>query len=101
MKDLQIIQARSYLNMMSIRTKDKKHEEHLKNALEQIEFLEIWRGKAIKMIKELQQSNIKMGLKVSESDSKLSLNKNEVSLLEMENTHLKEQINNLINNVKL
>ena len=101
MKDLQIIQARSYLNMMSIRTKDKKHEEHLKNALDQIDFLEIWRGKAIKMIKELQQSNVKMQSKVSESDSKLTLNKNEVSLLEQELVHLREQVDNLINNVKL
>ena len=101
MRELKIIQARSYLNMMAARTNREEHTEQLDNCYNQIVYLERWRRKAIKLINGTQINNRKLTDKVFLNASKRSKLENEVLILEQENEHLRTQIENLTKNITL
>lgn len=84
-RTLQIIQARSYLNMMSIRTNNELHAEHLTNAMYQIIFLEEWRGKVIKLFSEREAIAL-------ETQDELRALRLEVSELKTKNTKLEQAL---------
>ena len=96
MRELKIIQSKSYLNMMAARTNREEHQEQLDNAYNQIEYLEDWRRKAIKIIKEGQELNRNIEFKLSKERSKGITNSNRVDILEKENKSLQEEVKVLI-----
>jgi len=101
MRELKIIQSKSYLTMMAARTNRKEHQEQLDNCYDQIDFLEGWRKKAIVIINQQNERNIEMEDKVRISESKRLSYKTDVDILERENNALKEQVERLTNNIEL
>ena len=98
MRELNIMLARSYLNLISVRSKDEKHTEQIINALDQLIYLEEWRSKAIKMINEKEQKLIKQGSEVINYKSELSSLLNELDGLERQNTEQQSVIERLTEN---
>lgn len=98
MRDLNIMLAKSYLNLISVRSKDDKHTEQILNALDQIIFLEEWRSKAIKMINEKEKKLIKQGSEVINYKNELSSLLNKLEGLERQNTEQQSVIDKLLDN---
>ena len=98
MRELNIMLARSYLNLISVRSKDEKHTEQIINALDQLIYLEEWRSQAIKMINEKEQRLIKQGSEVINYKSELSSLLNELDGLERQNTEQQSVIERLTEN---
>jgi len=96
MIDLNVMLARSYLNIISIRSKDLKHSEHIDNTIDILNGLETWRQQAIKRILE---DNKKITILTAElQTAKLEISKvnSEADSLERENIELRKQIETLL-----
>ena len=94
-RDLNIILARSYINLMSARAKTELQTEHLDNVYSQLDYLENWRKQAIKMINEKEQELIKRSVTIKNLSSEVSLLKNDLDGLEMGLSALEEENRNL------
>ena len=101
MKELKIIQAKAYINMMGARTNREEHREQLDNAYNQIQYLENWRQKAIILINAAQINNRNIKNKAIQDDSKRFKLENDILTLEQENERLKTQVNNLTKHLEL
>lgn len=99
MRELKIIQSKSYLTMMAARTNRENHQEQLDNCYDQINYLEIWRRKAIILINQQNKRNVEMELSTRESESKALKSISAISLLEQEVNALREQVERLTNNI--
>ena len=98
-RDLNIIQAKSYLTQIVCRTDSEQHIEHIDNCYDQLVFLESWRESAIRLLSE--QNELIKSLRLSDSNSSSDMNvlKNDLNALEMalstleeENSKLKERL---------
>ena len=96
MIDLNVMLARSYLNIISSRSKDLKHSEHIDNTIDILNGLETWRQQAIKRILE---DNKKITILTAElQTAKLEISKvnSEADSLERENMELRKQMETLL-----
>jgi len=96
MIDLNVMLARSYLNIISSRSKDLKHSEHIDNTIDILNGLETWRQQAIKRILE---DNKKITILTTElQTAKLEISKvnSEADSLERENMELRKQMETLL-----
>ena len=94
-RDLNIITARSYINLMSARAKTELQVEHLDNVYNQLEYLEQWRRTAIKMLNEKEIELRKRAETIQNLSSEVSTLKTELSGLNMALISLEEVNNNL------
>ena len=98
-RDLNIIKARSFVNIMSVRAKEQPYIDNLDNVYDQLIYLENWRAKAIKMLNEKEQELRRRSVTIQNLSSEVSILKNDldglemgISALEEENRNLKQQL---------
>lgn len=80
-RDLNIMTARGYINLMSARAKTELQIEHLDNVYEQLDFLEAWREKAIELLKEKENELHKRAVTIQNLSSEVNVLKNDLSAL--------------------
>ena len=85
MRDLNIILAKSYLNIISIRSKDPIHTEQILNTLDQINYLEDQRRKAIKLLNQKETELKSRSKQIKEKNKELSDLKIKLQELQKEN----------------
>lgn len=100
-REINIISAKSYLNIISVRSKDKKHTEHITNALDQIIFLEDWRNKAIKLINSKEKILIDRAKKIEQLNSENLRIENELQKCKEELDNRKKEVETMLEQIEL
>lgn len=100
MIELNVMLARSYLTIISSRSKDLKHSEHIDNTIDILNGLEVWRMSAVKRINADYKKITNLTTELQNVKLELSKTNSEADSLERENMELRKQIETLFKQIE-